>query len=80
MPVQNSSQSGVSSVAAGSSTTVRGANRRWRKDCLVLVADCVTPAFSVNSEAESVVDTETMRIGSAGSEMFGTLLRSKPEQ
>ena len=36
-PVQNSSQSGVSSVAAGSSTTVRGANRRCRNDCLVLV-------------------------------------------
>ena len=69
MPVQNSSQSGVSSVAAGSSTTVRGANRRWRNDCLVLVADCVMPAFSVNSEAESVVDTEIMRIGSAGNVM-----------
>ena len=80
MPVQNSSQSGVSSVAAGSSTTERGANRRWRNDCLVLVADCVMPAFSVNSEADSVVDTAIMRIGSAAARGLRTLLRSKPEQ
>ena len=80
MPVQNSSQSGVSSVAAGSRTTVRGANRRWRKDCLVLVADCVMPAFSVNSEADSVVDTAIMRTGSAGTGTAEYLVRSKPTQ
>jgi hypothetical protein len=80
MPVANRSQSGVSSVAAGSSTIERGANRRWRKDCLVLVRDWVMPAFSVNSEAESVVETESMRMGSGGSASAIDLCRSKPTQ
>ena len=58
----------------------RGANRRWRNDCLVLVADWVMPAFSVNSAADSVVDTEIMRMGSAGSARAALRVRSKPEQ
>ena len=33
----------------------------------MLVLDWVMPAFSVNSDADSVVETEIMRIGSAGS-------------
>ena len=66
MPVAWSSQSGVSSVAAGSSTTWRGTRRRWVNDCLAWVPDSVTPAVAVNSDADSVVDTAIMRIGSAG--------------
>ena len=42
------------------------------------VADWVMPAFSVNSEADSVVDTATMRIGSAGSVISLYLWRSRP--
>jgi hypothetical protein len=38
---------------------------------LVLVAEWVTPALSVNSEAESVVDTDTMRTGSVGGAIAG---------
>ena len=43
----------------GSSTATRGTNRRWRNDCLVCAS--LTPAVDVNSEADKVVDTATMR-------------------
>jgi hypothetical protein len=45
---------------------------------LVLVFDCVMPAFSVNSEADSVVETEIMRTASAGAVTGESLVRSKP--
>ena len=66
MPVDNSSGSGVCSVACGSSTATCGTSSAWPKPCLARVALSVTPAREVKSAAESVVDTESMRIGFGG--------------
>ena len=47
-------------------TATRGTTRRWPNICLARVAVSVMPAMAVNSGADSVVDTDSMRIASDG--------------
>ena len=61
MPEERKCSAGVSSVAAGSSTTAFGTMNGSTSRCLRPAARSVTPACGANSAADSVVGTATMR-------------------
>ena len=69
MPVDSHSHSGVCTVTAGSSTTMRGMIPGWRINSLTRCRSSVTPAIALNSPADNVVGT--VICGTAGGFMPG---------
>ena len=64
--VENNKSAGVCSVAPGSRMAVRGTISRCANICFARVRLSVMPAMAVKSGADSVVETDNMRIASAG--------------
>ena len=76
MPEESSSSAGVSSVAAGSSSTAIGTWDDCRKRIFRFASWSVTPACGANSAAESVVGMATWRgLGAAASQVSGSAAR-----